>query len=416
MSERSYNVRKLLATLARHADIVAEAFDGSVSLGDKQHQKAVEALFEAGAIKPYDEGTYRLNPRLREFLADHLSSYHAHKDLRNLGSSMLQARAIWEEMRHFASDTSSKTMEQLYWALDEVTVDMAYSIEQTLHMLHVLIGNKYGNVEDLQSKLRQNSRYLKQIGTFLNSMSAISKFCKEVNDAAIARGLPEARMLVSRRLASQVLKWSGLIKDAQAVISNRLFDARLLERRQKLLSGVSLWLGRHKTTQGWDLDILPDQAHVPEMLRATCFTLRVQPDVADADELINTDLLRVVDLLPRPKVIPEAQPPSEAQRLIEDDDEDELTQEDAPSHVRAILALAQVMRGTSAKVSLLQWKQERLDMRLLDDSAWLMYCYPRLRELGMEAEFVVPVAGDIFGVNELFDDILVSSTTQETTA
>ncbi|MGX7400253.1 hypothetical protein ACWOQQ_23480, partial [Enterobacter sp. ESY66] len=269
---------------------------------------------------------------------------------------------------------------------------------------------------DLQSKLRQNSRYLKQIGTFLNSMSAISKFCKEVNDAAIARGLPEARMLVSRRLASQVLKWSGLIKDAQAVISNRLFDARLLERRQKLLSGVSLWLGRHKTTQGWDLDILPDQAHVPEMLRATCFTLRVQPDVADADELINTDLLRVVDLLPRPKVIPEAQPPSEAQRLIEDDDEDELTQEDAPSHVRAILALAQVMRGTSAKVSLLQWKQERLDMRLLDDSAWLMYCYPRLRELGMEAEFVVPVAGDIFGVNELFDDILVSSTTQETTA
>ena len=81
-----------------------------------------------------------------------------------------------------------------------------------------------------------------------------------------------------------------------------------------------------------------------------------------------------------------------------------------------VTTLAQAMRGSRSKVSLLQWKQERLDMRLLDDSAWLMYCYPRLRELGMEAEFVGPVVVDLFGVNELFDDILVSSTTQETTA
>ena len=386
MSEPSDNVKKLLGVLSRHSDIVAEAFDGQVSMGDKAHQKGVEALFEVGAIKPYDEGAYRLNPRLREFLADHLSSYHALKDLRNLSS----------------------TMDQLYWALDEVTVDIAYSIEQNLHMLHVLIGNKYGNVESLQSKLRQNARYLRQIKTFLSSMSSITQFSQSVNEQAIARGLPEARMLVSRRLGSQVLKWSGLIKDAQSVISTRLFDARLMDRRQKLLSGVALWLGRHKTTAGWDIEVDPAHPLAASMLRPAAIAIRVQPDVADTDDLINADLLsRVLPLLPPPKLPKGPKKPSSPQALIEDEDEDE--EEQIPSHVRAIMALASELRGSEEKVSLLEWKRGRMDLSEVDDSAWLMYCYPRLASLGLNAQMVDSKPTQLFSVNELFDDVLVFS-------
>ena len=410
MSEPSDNVKKLLGVLSRHADIVAEAFDGQVSMGDKAHQKGVEALFEVGAIKPYDEGAYRLNPRLREFLADHLSSYHALKDLRNLSASMRQAMAIWDEMRHFADNTSSSTMDQLDWALDEVTVDIAYSIEQNLHMLHVLIGNKYGNVESLQSKLRQNARYLRQIKTFLSSMSSITQFSQSVNEQAIARGLPEARMLVSRRLGSQVLKWSGLIKDAQSVISTRLFDARLMDRRQKLLSGVALWLGRHKTTAGWDIEVDPAHPLAASMLRPAAIAIRVQPDVADTDDLINADLLsRVLPLLPPPKLPKRPKKPSIPQALIEDEDEDEDEEEQIPSHVRAIMALASELRGSEKKVSLLEWKRGRMDLSEVDDSAWLMYCYPRLASLGLNAQMVDSKPTQIFSVNELFDDVLVFS-------
>ena len=410
MSEPSDNVKKLLGVLSRHADIVAEAFDGQVSMGDKAHQKGVEALFEVGAIKPYDEGAYRLNPRLREFLADHLSSYHALKDLRNLSASMRQAMASWDEMRHFVDNTSSSTMDQLYWALDEVTVDIAYSIEQNLHMLHVLIGNKYGNVESLQSKLRQNARYLRQIKTFLSSMSSITQFSQSVNEQAIARGLPEARMLVSRRLGSQVLKWSGLIKDAQSVISTRLFDARLMDRRQKLLSGVALWLGRHKTTAGWDIEVDPAHPLAASMLRPAAIAIRVQPDVADTDDLINADLLsRVLPLLPPPKLPKRPKKPSIPQALIEDEDEDEDEEEQIPSHVRAIMALASELRGSEKKVSLLEWKRGRMDLSEVDDSAWLMYCYPRLASLGLNAQMVDSKPTQIFSVNELFDDVLVFS-------
>lgn len=99
MSERSDQVQKVLAVLARHADIVAEAFEGAVSGGDRQHQKGVDALFEIGAIKPYDEDTYRLNPRLREFLSDHLSSCRIPDDcIDSKRYPLFMARAVLKEL------------------------------------------------------------------------------------------------------------------------------------------------------------------------------------------------------------------------------------------------------------------------------------------------------------------------------
>lgn len=405
MSERSDQVQNVLTVLARHADIIAEAFEGAVSGGDRQHQKGVDALFEIGAIKPYDEDTYRLNPRLREFLSDYLSSYHALKDLRSLTASVGQAQSLWSEMRFAKSKGSRANMEQLLWALDETTVDIAYSIEQNLHMLHVLIGNKYGNVEGLDAKLRQNRRYLSQIESFLRSIDNISRFVDQVREGAIAVGLPEAHALVSRRLGAQVLKWTGLIKDAQAVIATRLFDARLLETRLRMLSGFSLWLDRHKTMGGWDLPVDNLQPSDVALIRPEPVPVRLQPDVGDGDSLINEDLLRILAILPPPKGVAAVPLSAAAQQLIDDDDE--WPEETLPSYVQALKALVEEIAVSGEEVSLLGWKRERSEIEDLDDGAWLMYCYPRLHGQGLLLELVSTVDASRFQVNDPFEDILV---------
>ena len=93
----------------------------------------------------------------------------------------------------------------------------------------------------------------------------------------------------------------------------------------------------------------------------------------------------------------------------EDEDEDEDEEEQIPSHVRAIMALASEVRGSEEKVSLLEWKRGRMDLSEVDDSAWLMYCYPRLASLGLNAQMVDSKPTQLFSVNELFDDVLVFS-------
>ena len=54
-----------------------------------------------------------------------------------------------------------KFKETVESALEESVIDIAYSIEHNLSLLHSLISTQYGNVEDLASKFRQNKFNIK---------------------------------------------------------------------------------------------------------------------------------------------------------------------------------------------------------------------------------------------------------------
>lgn len=198
MTERGDQVQKLLASLAKHADLIAEAFEGAVSGGDKQRNSGIEALFGLGVLKPYDEDSYRLNPRLREFFADYFSSYHAFQALRRVSGTMQQAQEQWRELRRLKVVGATKDVGRLYAALDESIVEMAYSIEHNLAMLHSLLSTQYGNVDDLSSKLRQNRYYARQVAQFLRDVEGIDAFVEQIAEEAIASGLGDVRHLVTR--------------------------------------------------------------------------------------------------------------------------------------------------------------------------------------------------------------------------
>ena len=52
-------------------------------------------------------------------------------------------------------------------------------------------------------------------------METIRRFVERVDDEAIASGLSGVRTLISRRLGSRLLGWTGQLKDAQAAITRR---------------------------------------------------------------------------------------------------------------------------------------------------------------------------------------------------
>lgn len=403
MSERGDQVQRLLAGLAKHADLVAEAFEGSVSGDDKQRNSGIEALFNLNVLKPYDEDSYRLNPRLREFMADYFSSYQAFQALRRVSGTMQQAQEQWRELRRLKTAGAAKDAGRLHAALDESIVEMAYSIEHNLTLLHSLISTQYGNVDDLNSKLRQNRYYAQQVKLFLQDVQAIDVFVDRVADEAIAAGLPEVRLLVTRRLAAKRLQWTSQIKDAQAVISKRLFEARLMEVRLKRLSRFALWLARNKTSDGWELAV--DEKTDRALVRPERVELRPQPDVADVEPAAWDGLLAAVAKMPaRPKVASVAADPG-PQLLLED--ESELEQVADPQQV-ALRELSTLAASASVPISLLTWKRERLELVDVPDEAWLMFACLQLKGSGFRVEFVPWDDLDSFPINERFHDVEVS--------
>lgn len=402
MNERGEQVQKLLAGLAKHADLIAEAFDGSVSGGDKQRSAGIDALFALGVLKAYDEDTYRLNPRLREFMADHFSSYHAFQALRRVSGATQQAQEQWLELRRLKSVGSTKDAARLHSALEESIVEMGYSIEHNLAMLHALISTQYGNVDDLTTKLRQNRYYARQVDQFLRDVDAIDAFVERMGDEAIGAGLGEIRLLVTRRLGAKRLHWTSQIKDAQTVLSKRLFEAKLMEGRLKRLSRFALWLARNRTSDGWNVAV--DEDADRSMLRPGRMGLRPQPDVADVDTAAREGLLAAAAKMPRQASVVRDEPPVGPQMLIDDDAT--VTEKVGPQQASLIAFKAQVAQA-SVPVSLLAWKVGRPELEALSDEVWLLFAGMQLRSDGLDVTFVGALDLDPFSINERFQDVRV---------
>jgi hypothetical protein len=401
VSERGEQVQRLLSGLAKHADLVAEAFEGSVSGGDKQRNASIEALLNLSVLKPYDEDSYRLNPRLREFIADYFTSYQAFQALRRVSGTMQQAREQWRELRRLKlNGANSKDVIRLQIAFDESVVEIAYAIENNLRLLHSLISTQYGNVDDFGSKLQQNKYYAQQVKHFLQDVEAIDGFVELVADEAIAAGLPQIRQLVTRRLAAKRLQWTSEIKDAQAVISKRLFEAKLMEAQLKRLSRFALWLARNRTSDGWDVAV--DETTSPALVRPEPFPLRPQPDVADTYPDAVEGLLAAVAKLPKRTEVKPAEADPGPQMLQE---EDAVVQELLEPHLVALQDLVNEVATASQVISLLAWKRGRSELADMTDETWLMFAALQLKGSGFNVDYVHDAELDPFPINEQFHDI-----------
>jgi hypothetical protein len=402
VSERGDQVQRLLGALAKHADLVSEAFEGSVSGGDKQRNAGIDALLSLSVLKPYDEDSYRLNPRLREFMADYFTSYQAFQALRRVSGTMRQAQEQWGELRRLKLAGATKDVIRLQSALDESIVEMAYSIEHNLTLLHSLISTQYGNVDDLGSKLRQNRYYAQQVKMFLQDVESIDAFVDHVADEAIAAGLPQVRQLVTRRLAARRLQWTSQIKDAQAVISKRLFEAKLMEARLKRLSRFALWLARNKTSDGWELSV--DEKTDSALFRPERIELRPQPDVTDMEPATWDGLLQAVAKMPKKLAVSTAEIATGPQLILEDDAE---VQEPVDPQQVALRELATRAVSAIEPISLLSWKRCRAELADVTDEAWLMFACLQLKGRGFRVDFIQRMELDPFPINERFHDIEV---------
>lgn len=402
MSERGEQVQKLLAGLAKHADLVAQAYEGPVSGGDRARNAAIETLFNLSVLKPYDEDVYRLNPRLREFISDHFSSFQAFQALRRVSGTMAQAREQWTELRRLKIAGSPRDQARMENALDESIVEIAYSIEHNLAMLHSLISTQYGNVDDLTSKLRQNRYYARQVDAFLRDVESIDAFVETVSDEAIASGLLHVRGFVTRRLGARRLDWTSQIKDAQNAISRRLFEAKKMEKQLRRLSRFSLWLARNKTLDGWGVDV-KESANL-SVAGAQTLGFRPQPDVGDPDPVTMDGVLAAVARLPAKATPAPARVDPGPQMLVEDEETVEFQM--SAQHA-ALEELALAAESSHEPTSLLAFKRDHPSLTDTSDAAWMVFACAQLRSRKFRLEFINAVELDPFPINEHFHDVNV---------
>lgn len=401
MLESSDQIAKLLRALSQHGDLVAEAFVAAIELGDRARNNRIDALSNLQALKPQDEGIYRLNPRLRDFIADYLVSYRAYQTLTRLSGGIRQANAIWREMHARQNSGVGDDRDSLIEQFIDTVIDISYSIERNLSLLHALVSTQYGDVVSFQAKLRQNKYYINEISESLNEMEQVEKLFSRIEAEALSNGMLEVRRIIRKRLSTRLLTWTAQIKDVQATINRSLFRAKALQERVRKLSRVSHWLRQNKTASGFEVSL---EGAPAVLFRAEPFAVKSHMDVRSASE---RDYGYLVDALrrlpPRPMPLPIRERPAPLDIIEDNEGQEPVVLE---PHDAMIELLIEELHQSSQAISLRHWKERNDFDTELSNEDWLLYASIQLENEGIMLTFVPDDDGAGQFSNQVSNDVI----------
>jgi hypothetical protein len=401
---RNEGVQRLLQVLARHSDVVAEAFTGPVLGGDRGREAALQDLMAVGALKPYDEGTYYLTGALHDYFSVSLASFHAFQALTRIDGQLRQADGQWNELQLLRQSGSARDVARLEIALERSIIDVGDMVERNIQLLNTMVLGHYGNVDSFASKLRQNRFYANEVAKCLVELDKLQAVADRLVDAARAAGESRIRQLVRRRLISHLFNWTSRLKDAQSVISRRLFEARLLERRLRQLARYGSWLASNRTARGWDIQEIPANVD-PALLQPEPFKVRPQPDIADPSP---DNLGRLIEQASRlkPRVISVPRTADAGDSVVVSDEMESVAAPTVPHQV-ALARLLAHLQGSAEAVSLRRWKDQYSELEEVPDEHWLLYASVQLRAARVPMRFISGAASEVLPINETFHDVEV---------
>ena len=397
-------IKDLLQILSRHADLVQSGLLDVVCSEADSSPAAIAALRQASALRPAGDEGWRLHPRLRDYLQDHLQLFPAFQSLAEIGSRIVQLGALWAEIAQVRQDADQEALAGLMLTLHSTVFDIVDSMERNLLLLQTLMSTRFGNVKTLQAKKSQNRYYQQQTATLAADLSRLAVMAGELEHQASAWALEPLARFVRRNLLARLSVWQQGLSEMQTLIRTEIFRLREVEQRHQQLSRMDLLLRQQPGWRGFEADL---SGAIPDFLLAA----RLPPLVAhaaplDSEHAVRQEMRALARALP-PKTPPVADtaPPKRYTRIIDAPRRAAATT--ATPAAQALERLARdVLAAGSAGLHLAAWRQRDAAALAMAPHVWLVFAVMALRGRGMRVELLGNEArtGEHFA--HRFDDAL----------
>ena len=384
-------IKEVLQTLSRHAQTVESSLLGVVSSDTGTPPAAIAALRQASALRPAGEDGYRLHPRLREYLQDHLNLFSAFQSLSEIGPRITQLNMLWTEIELVRLAADTDTLASLSTTLQMTVFDIADSMDGNL-LLHLLMSTRFGNVKTLEAKKSQNRYYQQQTTLLAGDLARLALAADRLEREASERAMQELARFLRRNLLARLSAWQQGVSEMQTLIRKEIFSIREVEKQHKLLARTDMLLRQQPTWRGIEPDLSGD---IPDFLLATALApLLAHVEPLDSDRAVRSELQALVRALPpKPSAPPEAQPPRRYVRIV-----------DAPRvpvatpAAQALERLARQVQATPGGVPLAAWRESDADALSMTPAVWLVFAVMALRGQRMRVELVrnAPAEGGHF--------------------
>ncbi|MHB8949558.1 MAG: hypothetical protein ACYC4S_10900 [Rhodoferax sp.] len=394
-------IKDVLKTLYQQAEVIEQTRrDGIVVSGQDASEAAIAALRQANALRPAGEDGFRLHPKLRDFLNDHLQLFPAYQTLAEIGTRISQARQLWNDVDDLYRAKDMGAVDKIVETIESTVFDIADSVDRNLLYLQTLLSTRYGNVRTLEAKKSQNNFYQHETKILALDMARMAGVFERIEQDATVRGMLDLAKFIRVNLQAHLQTWQNSMSEMQAHLSREIFRLREVERSHKQLARLDMLMRQQPSWTGFELDMsaaLPDflmAARLPEFLP------NIEP--LDSDAQYIDAMVKEVATLP-PKPVDAA--PKEVRRTKRIVDAPQVKKKsDAAIALERLVAAAQ---HASERFSVAHWRETDDLAQTMQAHVWLVFAVMALRGRKFQVEVVTSPAriGERF--RHLFHDAMV---------
>ena len=379
-------VKDVLKTLYKQAEVIElTRRDGMIVAGQEASEASISELRQANALRPAGEEGFRLHPKLRDFLNDHLQLFPAYQTLAEIGTRISQARQLWNDVDDLYRAKDMGAVEKIVETIESTVFDIADSVDRNLLYLQTLLSTRYGNVRTLEAKKSQNNFYQHETQILAGDMVRMTGVFERIEEDATKRGMLELAKFIRVNLQAHLQTWQNSMSEMQAHLSREIFRIREVERSHKQLARLDLLLRQQPSWPGFEMDM---SAPIPAFLLAARlpeFEPNIEP--LDSDPQYVEAMVKEAAVLPAKPVVVAPKEVKRIQRVV---DERPVTKKsDAAIALERLIAAAQ---QATERFSVVRWRQADPQAMSLQEHVWLVFAVMALRNRKCMVEVVASPA------------------------
>ncbi|MDF2461846.1 MAG: hypothetical protein K0Q43_81 [Ramlibacter sp.] len=378
-------IKDAMSALNRHSDVVELALQGVVSVDADVSKSSIAGLRQASALRAAGHDGFRLHPRLRDYLYDHLQMFPAYQSLTEVGSRIAQLQALWSELEMTRREGDRETLASLNDSLVSAVYDIADSIERNLQFMSGLLSTKYGNVKSLAAKVSQNRFYQRQMEVLAIDVNRLEKAASKIEQEAETRRMPVMAHLLRTALLERSMLWQHALSEMTNVIRRELFQTRQMHQAMRHLARADAFLRQQPSWKGFEAE-LPEK--IPDfLLKAALPRLVAHIEPFDPEPDVRRELEALARALPPRQTSKAEQAPPKRLKLVVDEPKEEVE----PALAQAQKALADQVSASRSPdgVSLLQWRETSDAALELEAGVWLVFAIMALRGRGLHVRLLM---------------------------
>lgn len=372
-SNRPQPVKEALSTLARNSDIIASLLSEHEISQHGLPRATISALRQVSAILPAGEDSFRLHPRLRDYLSQHLQLFPSYESLTAIGSQVVQLGALRTEADAVRRDGDAESLRMLQDSMTSLIYDIAAAMDHNLSFLGRLLSTQYGNVRSLQAKIAQNRWYSQQSASLGHDLGRLAAVAGALEEESSSRGWSDLARVARRVLLGRMQLWQHTLSDIQTLLREEIYRFRRVSNEVDNLAKADAFLARQPAWRGLDVDLEMDDK-VSVLVPAKLAPFRPHAEPSDPEPMVRKDLVAIVQALPpRDRVVADARPAPI--RVVRS--------EPKPKPVIAPLSLA--LKALEADISretplsLANWRHGNEQARAMEEGVWLVFAVTALR-------------------------------------